>query len=161
MVNNKYTKYYTIVLWKSANGRSNLQVWQRWGRRSFNCFARVPMSCLQQLDVLKANNWKTVKYNRTTSGFKVESWWHTTLWTAPCHCKHGVACWFVVTFSEVLQSFSPQICIALEAALLKLLAKLAPRTVFSGATLLPGDTSVQSCGVNFTGTYMHAHYFCL
>ena len=130
MVNNRYTKYYTIVLWKSANGRSTLQVCQRWGGRSFDCFAReCPCHVYSDSMPSKQITGKTVKYNRIISGFKVKSWRHTTLGTAPFHHEHGVACWLVVTFSEVLQSSSPQICIALEAALLKLLAKLAPRWV--------------------------------
>ena len=31
-------------------------------------------------------------HNRPTSGFKVESWWRTTLWTAPCRRERGVVC---------------------------------------------------------------------
>ena len=32
---------------------------------------RAPMSCLQRLDALKANNWQ-ITYNEITSSFKVE-----------------------------------------------------------------------------------------
>ena len=91
------------------------------------------MSCSQQLNSLEANN--SIQWN--TSCFKVESWWHTTFWTAPCHSEHGVSSsWsavhrlhpstqrcLVVTFGEV--SFLPQICILLETVLLKLCTYLA------------------------------------
>ena len=49
------------------------------------------MPCLQRLDAPEANNWQIITYNGTTSSFKVESWRHTTLCPAPCHCEHGVA----------------------------------------------------------------------
>ena len=29
--------------------------------------------------------------NRATSSSNIESWWHTTYWTAPHHHKHGIA----------------------------------------------------------------------
>ena len=33
---------------------------------------------------------QVITYIGTTTDFEVESWWHTTLWTAPCHSEHGV-----------------------------------------------------------------------
>ena len=51
---------------------------------------RAPMSGLQLVDALEANN-LTITYNRINSGFQVESWLHTTLWIAPCHHEDGVA----------------------------------------------------------------------
>ena len=52
------------------------------------------------LDALEAVFGQTITYKRATSGLKVESWWHTTLWTAPSHHQLGVACgvcpiWYV------------------------------------------------------------------
>ena len=73
-----------------------------------------------------------ITYNKTTNGFEVESWWHTTLWMAPCHCERrlarGAYCIGYIhlcidAFSEVLHTkflSLPQICIALEAVLLKI-----------------------------------------
>ena len=49
---------------------------------------RAPMSCLQQLDALVENKW----YNRTTSGFEVESYQHATLGMAKRYHEHGVTC---------------------------------------------------------------------
>ena len=102
---------------------------------------RMPMSCLKRLDALKANNWTTITCNGTTSGFKVESWWHTTLWTAPHHCEHGVACnahcisyihllwqmpsWSVKYYTKFLTSDMHS---AWGCASFKLHAKLAPQS---------------------------------
>ena len=47
----------------------------------------VSMSFLQWLGALEANN-ETMIHNRTTSGFKVKSWQHTTLWTVPCNQEY-------------------------------------------------------------------------
>lgn len=49
---------------------------------------------------------RIIRYNGTTGGFKVNCWWHTTLWTAVCHRKHRVTSLFaqnnlVITFSEM------------------------------------------------------------
>ena len=48
---------------------------------------RVPMSCLQWLDALEANNWKNSKVQQNH-----KFWLHTILWMASCHHGHGVAC---------------------------------------------------------------------
>ena len=45
---------------------------------------RASMSCLQQLNALKANNRTKNTYNGATSGFEVKVWQHTTLRTALC-----------------------------------------------------------------------------
>ena len=82
------------------------------------------MWCLQQLDVLKANNW--TNNNGITSGFEVESWRHTTHWTAPSHREHlavhtalATSVYAKVPCSNIqwniTWSFLPQICIVLEA----------------------------------------------
>ena len=51
----------TIVSQKSTHGQCISQVCQRWGWALFWVFlhltTRVPMSCLQRLDALEANNW--------------------------------------------------------------------------------------------------------
>ena len=67
---------------------------------------------------------RIITYSRTTSDFEMESWQHTTLWMTP-HISyastHECLRW------SITQSFLlPQICIALEAVLLKLHIKLAP-----------------------------------
>ena len=44
---------------------------------------RAPTSCLQRdLKPSKQIIGHKIKYNGITRGFEVESWWHTTLWTA-------------------------------------------------------------------------------
>ena len=88
---------------------------------------------------------QTIMYNGNTSCFEVESWWRTTLWTAPCHREHGwcssqcapstaLAMSIYANFKmpcsnfqwSITQCFLPQICIAFEAVLFKLHVKLAP-----------------------------------
>ena len=111
---------------------------------------RAPMSCLQRLDALKVNNWQKKTYNEITSSFKVEFWWHTTLWKAPCDCEHRVACGAQPTALassvyvkvprsnlqyNITQSFSPQICIALGAVCLQLHMQFAPDERSSELTL--------------------------
>ena len=60
------------IIAKSTHGQSALQVYQSWGDgHSFECFhKRVPMSDLMPS---KGIIGLTLTYNRTTSGFKVES----------------------------------------------------------------------------------------
>ena len=88
---------------------------------------------------LKQTIGQTVMCDGTTSSFEVESWWHNTLnstmslwawcslwcalhllclsmWKMPC----SNICW------SITQSFLLQICIVLEAVVLKLHIKLAP-----------------------------------
>ena len=50
-----------------------------------------PCHVYSDLMPLKQIIGQTITYCGTTSAFKVESWWHTTLWAAPCHYEHGVA----------------------------------------------------------------------
>ena len=51
---------------------------------------RVPTSCLQWFEALEAKIGHKIMYNGITSGFKVESLWHITLWTARCDREHSV-----------------------------------------------------------------------
>ena len=87
----------TVVSWKSAHGRSTLQVCQ-WGRwvlfRLFPHFTMKerPRHVYSDLKPSKQIIGHKIMYNVITSGFEVESWWHTTLWTVQCDGKHTVAC---------------------------------------------------------------------
>ena len=69
---------HTIVSQKSAHRRSTLQVCQRGVWALFRLFVfnhwRAPTSCLQWLDLPKANNWTNNNVQQNPSGFKVESW---------------------------------------------------------------------------------------
>ena len=75
---------------------------------------------------LKQKTGHIIPHNRAAHSFKIKSWWHTTLWTAPCHLKCTVATSVYAKQPcnnlqwSITQSFSPQICIALDALLLKL-----------------------------------------
>ena len=73
----------TIVSRKRVLGRSTFQVCQRREWALFQLFPHLttkerPRHILQQL---KANNWTQNNVSGITSGFEVESWQHTALWT--------------------------------------------------------------------------------
>ena len=75
---------------------------------------RVSTSCLQQLDALEASSWTSITDNGTTSGFEVESWWHTTLYSnhvpiySVARSAHWISyiCLHKAAFGEVLHKFS-------------------------------------------------------
>ena len=79
---------YRIVSRKSACGRSTLQVCERGEWTPFQVFLHLttkerPCDVYSNSMPLKHRIGQTITYNRAASGFKVKSWWHTTLWKAP------------------------------------------------------------------------------
>ena len=87
----------TVVARKRAHGRSTLQVCQRGGWALFRLFLHLtmkerPRHVYSDLKPSKQIIAHKITYNRITSGFKVESWQHTTFWTARCDGEHSVAC---------------------------------------------------------------------
>ena len=87
---------WTIVSRKIAHRAPYMSV-KEGGGRSFEYFdpylttKECPCHVYSDSMPLRQIIGQTITDNRTTSSFKVESWWHTTLCPAPCHCEHGVA----------------------------------------------------------------------
>ena len=137
-------KLCTVVSRKSIHGQSTLQVCHRGGWVLFWLFPHLTMKecphhVYSDLKPLKQILRHKITYNGITSSIKVESWRHTTLWTAWCDSEHSVArsahCISYVHLRKdalylfqwsITWSFLPEIRIALKAVVLKLHAKLAP-----------------------------------
>ena len=76
---------FTVVSQKRAHGRSTLQVCQRGGKRSFHCFLTTkehPRHVHSDSKPSKQIIGHKITYNGIINSFEVDSWWHTTLWTA-------------------------------------------------------------------------------
>ena len=83
-------QWITIVLRKRAHGRSTLQLCQRGEWALFRLFPHLTAVYSYSKPMKQIIKHK-ITYNGITSGFKVESWRHTTLWTARCDGEHSVA----------------------------------------------------------------------
>ena len=135
---------YCIVSWMIAHGQSTLTSLPNRGLGTLSSVypfnhERAPISHLQWLNALKANNWtnNNVWWNHQS---RPDGTQHC--WMALCHHEHGVAygacCISYVhqcraalyVYSNLPWSitgcFWPQVCIALEAVLQISYAKLAP-----------------------------------
>ena len=87
---------YQVVSWKRAHGWSTLQVCQRGEWALFRLFTHLttkepPCHVYSDLKPLKQIIGHKITYNVITSGFEVESWWHTTLRTVRCDGEDTVA----------------------------------------------------------------------
>ena len=108
---------------------------------------------LQWLDDLKANNW--TMYNGITSGFELESWWHTTLSMAP-YLRSRVV-WFTIYTTLYYASYN-----IYYSAWVDYVSTVSPKTYTCGqehikchqrwgykcASLLPNVTQLQSVWVS-------------
>ena len=91
-----FVSWYTIVSWKMVHGRSTLQVCQRGGWALFWLFPHLtmkecPCHVCNDLKPSKQIIRHKITYNGITSGFEVESWRHTALWTEQCDGEYTIA----------------------------------------------------------------------
>ena len=79
----------TVVSWKSANGRSTVQISQRGGWALFWVFLHLTTKeCPCHVhSYLIPSKQQTATYNGITSGFQVKFWRHTTFWMAWAWCS--------------------------------------------------------------------------
>ena len=89
--------WYTVISWKRAHGWGTLQVCQRGGWALFRLFLHLttkehPRHVYSDSKPSKQIIGHIIMYNEITSGFEVEFWRHTTLWTAWCKGENSVAC---------------------------------------------------------------------
>ena len=83
---------YTVVSQRAAMGGAPYKSAKE-GGRPYWVPKKWPCHVYSDLMPSKQIIGQTVMYNGATcSSFKVESWWHTTIWTPSCHCEHAVAC---------------------------------------------------------------------
>ena len=87
---------FTVLSRKRDHGQSTVQVCQRGGWALFRLFSHLttkerPRHVYSDSKHSKQIIGHKITYNGITSGFEVESWRHTTLWTARRDGEHGVA----------------------------------------------------------------------